>query len=127
MVPFRRREPLPDEYDFPFRRRYARLRLLLEGVQHVNSVAETHGIDGPEGVAFKRRYDLKHGAPPKTLERLDGGVFFAALSRVKSLPHDALHRPGEGLRSLLEVPTQRSGLGAFSIIQVYVFMDAAWR
>jgi hypothetical protein len=92
-------------------------------VQHVNSVVEAHRVDGPEGVAFIGRYDLKHSAPAETPEGFDGGVFLAALGCIKSLSHVALCGPWEGLRSLQDDPIHRTGFSALSTIQVYVFMD----
>src|ERR1017187_8994863 len=73
IVPLCRSEPLFDEFDFFLRRGDAFLGLLLKGVQHVNSVAEAHRVDGPEGVALIGRYDLKHSAPAETFEGFDGG------------------------------------------------------
>src|ERR1035437_1949178 len=123
VVPFCRGEPLFDEFDFFLRRGDTFLRLLLKGVQHVNGVAEAHRVDGPEGVAFIGRHDLKHRAPAETSEGSNGGVFLAALGCIKSLSHVALYGPWEGLRSLQDVPTHRTGFSALSTIQVYVFMD----
>src|ERR1035437_2186888 len=98
IVPFCRDESPLDEFDFFPRRGDTFLRLLLKGVQHVNSVAEAHRVDGPEGVAFIGRNDLKHSAPAEPFEDFDGGVFLAALGCIKSLSHVALYRPGEGFK-----------------------------
>lgn len=80
IVAFRRGEPLFDQFDFFPRRGDTFRRLLLKGVQHVNSVAEAHRVDGPEGVAFIGRYYLDHRAPAETLKGFDGGLFLAALA-----------------------------------------------
>jgi len=46
---------------------------------------EANCIDGPVGVAFVVRHDLKHGSPAESLEGLDRRVFFTALRSVESL------------------------------------------
>jgi hypothetical protein len=44
VISFRRRETLPDQFDFHSRRRDAFLRLLLKGVQDINRVLETDSM-----------------------------------------------------------------------------------
>jgi len=66
VAPFGRSQPLMNEADLSSRRRDAPLRLLLEGMQHVDRVCEADRVDSPVGVAHVGRDDFKDRTAPET-------------------------------------------------------------
>jgi hypothetical protein len=83
MVFLRRLEPLPDDPQLAPRGLDAPLRLLLEGVQGVDSPGEPRGVDRPERVAIVVRYDLQHPRPNEALQDLRIPMLAAHLGLVQ--------------------------------------------
>jgi hypothetical protein len=52
----------------------ALLRFLLESVQHIHQSGETHGINGPAGVAVEIIDQLQDSTPAESLQRLGCGI-----------------------------------------------------
>src|SRR5437762_361880 len=61
-------QPRPDLLDFLGRRLGAALRLLLEGVQHVDDAGELDRVDGPVRAPVVVRDHLQHAGPAEALE-----------------------------------------------------------
>src|ERR1017187_75797 len=53
-------QPPPDKIEFPLRGGQALLRFLLESVQDINRVLQTHGVDGTPCIAAMVGHDLQH-------------------------------------------------------------------
>lgn len=60
----------------------ARLRFLLEGVQDVDGIFESDGVDGTAGVAVVVIHDLQHTSAAEALQRLGIGVLVADLVKI---------------------------------------------
>jgi hypothetical protein len=92
-------QSLFDQFDLVFRRRDPVLRLLLEGVEHIDDAREAHGLDGAVGVAVMVVDHLQHARPAEPLERLGPSGLAAGLS----LPQRPADTQSDGLGELTQV------------------------
>ena len=101
----------------------ARLRFLLERMQHIKGVAKAHGINGPPGVAGMRRDNLHDACAAEALERLCRRIGFAVLGGIKRLAMSRLTACGKERTSLRDAPIHLTGLGCLlSTIRLYVYL-----
>jgi len=85
MIPLNLREPPFDQIDLSRRGGDASGRFLLKRVQDVDTVFESHCIDGSPSIAVMRTDNFKHTGTAETLQRLRGGIGLALL-RSKKCP-----------------------------------------
>ena len=91
-------QPAADQVDLSLRRGDASLRLLLEGVEHVDRLVEPGCVDRAIRVGVVTVDDLHDARAPEAFQRLCGWIGLAVLGRVESLADitaDLLRKPLE--------------------------------
>src|SRR5687767_1867161 len=105
-------------------------RLLLEGVQHVDSALEPHGVHRPIGVPVVR-LDHFQDARAEALLRLRRRGRSAELRDAESVAHVFCTAFGKSRRYRVEDPTQCSGFspeaGTRRTVTIFHFWDARAR
>src|ERR1700693_413686 len=91
------------------RRRDAPFGLLLEHMQNVNGLWETHGIDGPERIGPEVRDNLQH-ARCNTFQGIAFSGVLPLWTRSNANPISALTPSGSSRSTSSESPTKRTGL-----------------